>query len=354
MSDHHPYGPSSLARAVQCPGSVVLCADAPDAGGDDANEGTYLHSLVAGQEPVGGMTAEQAELVKACLEEMSRYDAPCGILGEQRMALLDEDFNELSFGTADALIHRPDDIVIIDWKFGRLPVTAAGDNWQMKSYAAMALQASSKERCQVVIFQPRLRQRTDGVFGVEVIEEVQEKIATLKACNENGLMLRYSESGCSYCSAKAECPEYNRRANAIIMHSTKNVEAPQVMANWLDMADVAKKRAEAIRFRATQMMKIDHIEIPGWGLFSKQGKRTIEKAQEAYQRLAPVIGHEAFMAAVKLDIATLEDSYARKRKEADGITLVAARKELAEVLDGVMERSGDTVELRRKNTKDKE
>jgi len=353
MSDHHAYGPSSLARVIACPGSVYMCEQAGgDGGSTDADEGTMLHAVVAGAVPPIELTQEQVEAVQACREELARFDAPQGVLQEQRLALLDEDFNELSFGTADAVIVREDDVVIVDWKFGRNRVENAERNWQLKAYAAMAMQTYGRDRVQVVVFQPRLSGgRTDAVFTGGVLHEVQAAIQGAMAANEAGLNLRYSESACKYCAAKTECPEFNRRAMAVVCQSTTAVSDPLIIADWLEKAGAAAKWAENVKHRARTLMIEEKVEVPGWALASRQGKRTIADAQAAYQRLAPVIGHEAFMQAVKLDIAAIEDAYARKRKESDGITLVAAKKELAEVLDGVMERSGDTLELRRKSTK---
>jgi hypothetical protein len=352
VSDHHPYGPSSLARVVACPGSVVLSAGMADIPTDYADEGHELHAIVAGLAlPPVDLSAEHAELVQACRDELSRYDAPAGILHEQRLSLLDIDFNEVSFGTADVLIPRADDLVLVDWKFGRGTIEPAESNWQMQAYAAMALQASGKARCQVVLYQPRLRRRTDAVYGRDIITGVQDAIHVAKYQNEKSLYLCYGEH-CKYCRAKPTCMEYQRKVMPVVGQSTQAVTDPVTIADWLEKASAVVKWAENVKHRARQMMIEEKVEVPGWGLANKQGKRQIADAQAAYQRLVATIGHEAFMEAVKLDIATLEDTYARKRKAEAGVTLVAAKRELAEVLDGIMERSGDTLELRRKSNKE--
>ncbi len=353
MSSHHPYGPSSLARVIACPGSVYMCQQCASEGGSAAaDEGTMLHAVVAGATPPLELTAEQAEAVQACREELARFDAPQGVLQEQRLALLDDDFNELSFGTADAVIVREDDVVIVDWKFGRNRVEQAESNWQLKAYAAMAMQTYGKERVQVVVFQPRIPAgRTDAVFAGNVLAEVQAAIQQAMDANAAGLTLRYSEAACKYCAAKTECPEFNRKAMAVVCQSTQAVTDPRIIADWLEKAGAAAKWAENVKHRARQMMIEEKLEVPGWGLANRQGKRIVKDAQALYQKIQPVIGHEAFMALVDVKMGEIEDVYARKRKEVAGISLVAAKRELAELLEGAVERQPDSLELRRKSSK---
>lgn len=66
-------------------------------------------------------------------------------------------------------------------------------------------------------------------------------------------------------------------------------------------------------------------------------KKNVKNAQELYRRLQPVMGHEAFMAAVTVNMNDLENVYIRKRQKDIGLTVKGAKFELAMLLDGIVD-----------------
>jgi len=350
---HHPLGPSSLERAYYCPGSVLLAQSEKedDESSADANEGIMLHERVVSG-VVDDLTAEQAELVRQCRERLEQFAPLDAWQFEAQLDLLDDEFNVLTFGTVDALFDdvENDRVIIFDWKFGRIPVTQANDNMQLWSYAACALEKTGRSQAITHIYQPRIKHLTDGVFDQSIQARVKDCINEILESHKSGIILRYNEKTCKYCSAMLNCPEYRRNVALVANQHTTEITDPDAIANYLVIAKQVKKWAQNLEHRAKYMMQFEKVEIPGWCLRSSAGSREITDTQAVYQATVGegILTHDEFMSLIDVKIGKLEDAYAKARKAKDNTPLVQAKRELGELLKDVVIRKSDSYTLAQK------
>lgn len=141
------------------------------------------------------------------------------------------------FGTSDAIIITPDEIIVIDLKYGANPRNRVGarDNRQMKLYALGALEehglVQNFSRVRMMIVQPRL----DNPISEDTItmDELQMFAAEAKmaAAHAMDLLAKGAEKvgkydlnptvkGCKWCKAASRCPA---RAQ-LVFDNVKEVE----------------------------------------------------------------------------------------------------------------------------------
>lgn len=158
---HALAGPSSSDRWTACTGSLALIKKGKyaDKSGAAADYGTFLHGIAdkalrAGKPAeaylgesgtVGGghynVCARGVELVQAYLDTVAQYAGDDGVVyPEQELDISFLTGEEGAVGTADCIIVRGDELIVIDFKTGRIEVEAER-NTQLAMYAAAALHA---------------------------------------------------------------------------------------------------------------------------------------------------------------------------------------------------------------------
>ena len=145
---------------MQCPGSIVLGKDAPSTTTRYAAEGTAAHSLLTlcmknkapAADYVGDVIAADGFTFEVD-EEMARHvqtaiDYVKDAAGSDGVIVVDERVNYSmhlgvpvadAFGTLDVMIMRGDELIVIDFKYGKGVKVAAENNPQGLSYALLAL-----------------------------------------------------------------------------------------------------------------------------------------------------------------------------------------------------------------------
>ena len=231
---HARIGPSSLARAFKCPGSVnfIEDLDEPDVAGNAADEGTILHSfaedclnhdlnphsMVGEQRTYNGytyeLTEEDADGILEGLDEIDQY--PGKLLVEKRVSL--ERWMPDQFGTCDIGVIGKKRIVIADWKFGFKAVSPI-ENPQLMAYALgmwdnFARHMTDATDFRLIIFQPRAP-GGGGEWDVTLDELLAfgEKLKKLSKAVVDPRAPRCAGNWCedAYCpGAKTrKCPEYD-------------------------------------------------------------------------------------------------------------------------------------------------
>lgn len=154
---HALLSPSSAARWLRCPGSVAMSRGADDSSSAAADEGTCAHwvaenllrgthdarSVVGLKEPSTGIVVT-ADMVQDVLPYVTYVQDLVTSTGgalhiEQRIAIGAITGEAGAHGTADAVIVTPDELVIVDLKFGRGVEVDAEENEQLMLYALGAL-----------------------------------------------------------------------------------------------------------------------------------------------------------------------------------------------------------------------
>lgn len=304
---------SGIARIALCPGSLRAERGLPESSGDDAVEGTFLHSLL--EDPKASRKEcdpEQLEAVEWCEEQCEKaalqngFD-PTDFTAEDRLWAHDGKLDPMYSGQFDRLYISGKRALAPDFKFGRLPVAEATNNLQMRTTAVLLFDNLDIDELIVGILQPRLNKTSFAVYDRKSYEMAKSEI------------LGYIENGahpdapripnvdaCRYCKAKVLCPEYNK-----VLHVFTDMPlitlSPEHLAMALERIELLKPLQKAIEAAAKAMLS-EGTEIPGWELGKPREIRKISDPELALQRMLELddISQEDVLAIVKLGIGDTE------------------------------------------------
>ena len=182
---HALLSPSSAARWMRCPASVVVTRDMPEDSSPYAIEGTCAHRLAELLlNGADGFPAEEAANVIAAGVDPDSLVEPVRVYVDYVRSLGSEIVTEVSLdislitkepearGTSDAVVFSEGVLHVCDLKFGKGEPVSAEDNPQLAIYAGAALAAFDflgeiREVCMHIV-QPRLN--SISVWRVSVDE----------------------------------------------------------------------------------------------------------------------------------------------------------------------------------------
>ena len=181
MSQHAVFSPSSAHRCVHCPGSIVMERGEKDSGSSFADEGTAAHTIIEWSlnndvkpdhykgelmRVVNGVTRTPDMMVDffsqgGVIERDTSWEVDDDMLGhlnvftdivdqlceiegaklfvEERVSTSHVLKIKDQFGTVDALIVAPGELIVVDYKHGRGVEVSAEENEQLMMYALGAL-----------------------------------------------------------------------------------------------------------------------------------------------------------------------------------------------------------------------
>ncbi len=197
---HAFLSPSSAERWYNCPPSAWLCEQFPDLGSVFAAEGTEAHRLCEfllkkwlgrpDLDPRPQLQYYTSEMEECCsgylqyvserVERLKRDGYVPKVYVEQRVDL--RRFIPESMGTSDCVIVGPDEIIIVDFKYGmhRVPATSL----QLRIYALGACEMFSAlydfSTVRMIVYQPRIGN----------VDECSMTVSELYAWAENELKAR--------------------------------------------------------------------------------------------------------------------------------------------------------------------
>lgn len=274
VSEHAPIAPSSMARTVQCPGSVVMQQRYPEAEGPEAAEGTAAHwafseiargALVAlGQIAPNGVRLDEEMIESAELMANTVADWP-GLAVEKTVAVpsLSPSLHAgACWGTPDALawaVPRAR-LRVGDLKHGHGFVDAY-ENWQLMTYAWGAMDEAkingAEELALIVeltIVQPRSYHRDGPVRTWTTTAadiRAHRNIAAAAAAEALGPNPRtIAGPECKHCTARHACETLQRAALDVIDQEGRAVSLDlptPAAAHELRRLDYAIALAEARR-----------------------------------------------------------------------------------------------------------
>lgn len=182
---HALLSPSSAARWMRCPASVVVTRDMPEDSSPYAIEGTCAHRLAELLlNGADGFPADEAAKVIAAGVDPESLEAPVRVYVDYVRSLGSEIVTEVSLdislitkepearGTSDAVVFSEGVLHVCDLKYGKGEPVSADGNPQLAIYAGAALAAFDflgeiREVCMHIV-QPRLN--SISVWRVSVDE----------------------------------------------------------------------------------------------------------------------------------------------------------------------------------------
>jgi hypothetical protein len=206
MSRHHPtLSPSSLDKKAAClhfTGKPV---------GKAANRGTELHEKLA--DAFNRRETPSDPLLKRAADRARNYIASVqGV--EEEVQLLDNDLNQISFGTVDLWGHTQDGgLVLLDWKSG----VQSPDTYlhQMAFYSLALMEQEDMDECQAVIVP--IDNDDAEAFATSFTREsaaelIYPLIERIKGMEEGPKENQF----CNWCAKRKECPVWTLPASEAI------------------------------------------------------------------------------------------------------------------------------------------
>lgn len=342
---------SGMQRLALCPGSWLAERGCPEETSEAAEMGTRLHKhMELGTLPED---AEEAEAVEWCRTQerllAEKYVAPMGadqVLREVRWWAVDGSFS----GKGDVVYVCGECALVLDYKFGRVPVPVAANNLQLAAQGQLAF--DNLPGIKVVfcgLLQPYASRKEPRVVRYRLEEAMQLRQflrGVVTAAGRPDARRVPGEEQCRYCKAKTTCPA----CNALVARETQVDVAtawpdwtPEKKAEALHLAGLAKKWAEAVERKAKADLK-DGFPIPGYVLSAGKQSFKISDAQGAFGQLNALIGltGQEFAGCCTVKISALDKVVHKRLAEQAPEGAKQLVKKSAEWLREVLEDYGST------------
>lgn len=338
---HSKWSASGFEQKILCPGSHVLQQGLPNNGNAYSAEGTVAHQVLtwALQESrpatayLGRLVQadgfefevdqDMADAVQVCIDYVTDLVGDDGVLfADIRVnysSYLGTEHDE-AWGTADVIVARGDELIVVDYKHGRGVEVSAEKNPQMSLYALGALQAyhglvADFTRVRMAISQPRVKRApSEYDLTVEELEAWGRSTArsAVNTCKQairlypdatdgastwHETFLRPGEKQCKFCKAKASCPALREEIAATVFDvppatpeefddaQPATPTDPDWLANCLAKVDLIEDWCKAIRAEAERRLLAGE-KVPGFKVVQgKKGARQWADAKEAEKLL---------------------------------------------------------------------
>lgn len=353
---HHLYSPSALKRRLLCPGSARMERGKPDTPSEDAKEGTMLHAVCAAIIAQGKrvndfpeLTAEQIETVVTAVSMWSHFLATYNghfLASERKVFCRNRSGGVLCDGTLDLLgTDFRGTAILADFKFGRDPVDATADNWQLGAYALGVHDTFPDfERVVAMPIQPRipwnLRQEPYAFTHFEDIRTNIERV--IADCEKPDALLIPGTEQCRYCKGYEECPAVRELAGKQIelVAAKECLPCPADMSDY-QLSEFTRKWRFLGRFASEVEAELRRRceegggQCGGYRLKPGRKDRKIADLPAAFAALNREHGvsPEQFMACCKVGFGELDTLLCK----ASGLSLAKAKARLAELLGDNLE-----------------
>jgi len=327
---HSKWSASGFESIMLCPGKKVLEQGKPDNTSKYAAEGTAAHQVLTWalqeERPATayiGRVIEADGFVFEVDQDMAGHVQVCvdyanDLKGDDGTIFADIRVNYSSYlgvaeqeawGTADVIVCRGTEVIVVDFKYGMGVEVDAERNPQMSLYGLGALQAyhglvADFETVRMAISQPRIKRApSEWDCSVEELEawgRSTARSAVASCLNATSswdeehrriewinTFLRPTEKGCKFCRAKATCPALREEVARTAFDSTpaspdefadQSVAKPGAegysddawLAACLSQADLIEDWCKSIRAEVERRL-LAGDNVPGFKLV--QGKR---------------------------------------------------------------------------------
>jgi hypothetical protein len=320
---------SSFERLLLCPGSLTMERGLPDVSSAIAEEGTFLHEVLAGKHAIADLEPDDAVLLERVieLEKELAYtalgDNPAEIIREQRLW-----YGERFSGSFDALFLTLDrsQALIVDYKFGYIPVANIAENIQLRAYALLVSKTYGIKDIFVAVIQPRCASPKEICrYTVNDLLRAEEQIVSvLDAAHVEQAPRNAGAIQCKYCKANAVCPEARQVVEAIVpalnnghgpLDIDKRLELMPAkdLSQFLDICDGAEGIIDSARKEAKRRLT-EGLDVPDYRLKPGNEVRKIEDPVKAYDCLkAAGVTASEFMGCCSVPVGKLESLFTIKK-----------------------------------------
>jgi hypothetical protein len=341
---HSKWSASGFESIMLCPGKKVLEQGKPDNTSKYAAEGTAAHQVLTWalqeERPATayiGRVIEADGFVFEVDQDMAGHVQVCvdyanDLKGDDGTIFADIRVNYSSYlgvaeqeawGTADVIVCRGTEVIVVDFKYGMGVEVDAERNPQMSLYGLGALQAyhglvADFETVRMAISQPRIKRApSEWDCSVEELEawgRSTARSAVVSCLNAGAILspdqggmtttewedtfLRPTEKGCKFCRAKATCPALRvevaqtvrgdyapatpEEFSDMTLTPVSSAHDDDLERNWLaaclSKVDLIEDWCKAIRAE-TERRLLAGDNVPGFKLV--QGKRSARQWTDA-------------------------------------------------------------------------
>lgn len=330
---HSPYGPSSAARWIACPGSILACEGIPDSQSSYAAEGHVAHDLAEKALVENKACSEFIGILEGVDDEMAEYvqtyvDYVRNIGGHQeyeQMVHYDE-WVPGGFGTSDAIVTVDDVIHVIDLKYGKGVQVYADDNPQGKLYALGALseRAPFQKFSKVVIHivQPRLHHISTWETTPEELYQWADTLVDKYKTTLQPHAPRVAGDHCKFCKAKANCHALaTTTESAIMMKFDEFASAPRELSSLTDeeMRLILIQKPMIIDWLKSVEAYVENRlksggTFPGFKMVHGRSNRRWADEADAEKELRELLGDNAYIRKI-LTITQAEKALGKEDKK---------------------------------------
>ena len=289
---------SSAEADELCHARHKRCLGLPDTSGPDAERGTRIHAVMAGE------TVDLAPDEAECVERLREMEKEAVRLWENGAdpASYDVRREQRLWINCDALKHSGKaDVVyldaaggralVIDYKTGRSEVTESPRNIQLRDLAVLVAVNHCVAEVTACILQPFTKPLLCTYTQKELVLSLQELEDRISACHNPDAKANPGDRQCKYCKAKGQCPEFLAGSQPLPMLQSPLPTNEQValsiasltgpkLGSFLSMVRLAADVAE----EETRKRLAEGQSVDGWKLGEPGTKETINDPNTVHAR----------------------------------------------------------------------
>lgn len=361
---HHLFGPSALDRRFSCHMSLAEEKDKPDNSTEDSRIGDAYHAEMhrlfvkitdsdgrlwpfepAWYDGLSDLAAIMLDRVMTIVAETSEWQTahidPHTQLFSEITLSLDDSISPIMlakagedklFGTADVVVVKNEEVIVIDFKTGHNEPVKADDTLQTATYALMACVQFQKEQAWAYIVNPYFRQEEGYFFTDSALKKVYHIILETIETNIDAWQhpkdeaYNPTETNCRYCKGNTfgTCKAVQRMMTAIAESPAAVIpkkDEPLPLASVTDDELIVLKEKCAIVAKAAKAVDDElkrRCEENGscgsYFLRTQNGARKITDLNKAFELATKYLDPQKFMELCAISVPALKAAWADAMK----------------------------------------
>ncbi len=303
----------SKYRSLELSPAFVADPDRPEH--PITKEGTAVHNAIETGDD-RGLPEHLVRYANMCRDFVKAVIPPDAVdFKEVRLPILDDDF-----GFADRLGIKGTTAYLIDYKIGYNAQEEVEVNPAAQAYVLGIFNAFPYiTRVKVWYCYPRLEEVSYAEYTRKDMARITARIRLIKERHNKATpaTCTYHDDTCTYCSFLGGCPVAAKKLLPVAERyaTTHDMRVPdytdlstvndqQKWSRLLQFVPALEAAADSIKRRALEWRDSTGVEIDGYSVRERKGKRKIIDPMTAYgEAIARGVTHEAFMACVNVTVS---------------------------------------------------